>query len=415
MKLPVGTSNSRVGHGCRAIIVSATIVLQLLLAGCVESVVPGYKDTIVERDDLRTTSVDLHERLNVTEAHLTKERQNVSDERARVAELAAALDDIVDSRDAYRTELEAMTVDRNHQRALVTIAQSVTAKKEAEISQLTEEINDKGAQIIRLNENLSVARSERNESRASESEQVRTLRGQLWTASENYKEIQSKYNAALADEFTTITTIEAGNVSWHFTDLRAETQSWTYSIDSYRQYVLVPRSTSTLRLQTNSGKTITVPDPRPYVTPSFFQNVISDLTDERSATSFVREVFNMKKQLVVYNFSLVDDKGYYEYPAETMTDGTGICGDTTILLASLLIAGNDKAHYGMKVSIWIVDLDSTTGTIRTNPESINHALIEVVYADGTKEWIETTSRNFYTYNEISGWRYELPDDGNFNK
>jgi hypothetical protein len=115
--------------------------------------------------------------------------------------------------------------------------------------------------------------------------------------------------------------------------------------------------------------------------------------------------------MVVFNNSLVDKDGLYKYPGETLTEGTGICGDTSILLASMLLAGNSTAHYGFDVLIWLGDLDTNTGQIVTNAQEVNHAFIEVKFSDGNDWFVETTSPSFYKYeNGVYGWSFGFTND-----
>lgn len=108
---------------------------------------------------------------------------------------------------------------------------------------------------------------------------------------------------------------------------------------------------------------------------------------------------NFKNQIVTYGSGLGD---FYRWPAETITEGRGQCGDTTILMASLFKAGENRAHYGLSVYIWYCDANHIT-----EPQEVNHAIVEVRYIDGTSTLIETTSNKFYSYEQIWGWSYEV--------
>jgi hypothetical protein len=71
-------------------------------------------------------------------------------------------------------------------------------------------------------------------------------------------------------------------------------------------------------------------------------------------------------------------------------------------MASLFKAGENRAHYGLSVYIWYCDLDHMT-----NPQTVNHAIVEVKCGDGTDYLIETTSNTFYTHNQIFGWSFQV--------
>ena len=136
-----------------------------------------------------------------------------------------------------------------------------------------------------------------------------------------------------------------------------------------------------------------------YVEPDFFSGVISGLTDGNSAREFVDEVVNLKNQLISYGSGLGDT---YQWSAETLTEGRGKCGDTSILIASLLKAGENEANYGLDVYIWYCDADNIA-----NPQEVNHAIVGVEYSDGSSELIETTTDDYYHIGEIVGWKYEV--------
>lgn len=104
--------------------------------------------------------------------------------------------------------------------------------------------------------------------------------------------------------------------------------------------------TTTVSLSnSNTGETYTEIDLTKYVTPDVISTVISDLTDGRSDYDFVQEVVNIKNQLITYSSGL---KNEYRWAVETLTEGTGNCGDISILMASLLKAGENRENYGLR-------------------------------------------------------------------
>jgi GH24 family phage-related lysozyme (muramidase) len=145
--------------------------------------------------------------------------------------------------------------------------------------------------------------------------------------------------------------------------------------------------------------------------PALFQNNIVDITKGRSDREFVKEVDNIKNQIVVYGEGLGNVP--YKFPVETLTEGKGTCADTTILMASMLTEGNQIASYNFKVYVWYVqlvnrsflsDLQSITG--------INHAIVQVVFSDGHDWSIETTMNSFRTYSQsYAGWQYDVTTIG----
>jgi hypothetical protein len=178
-------------------------------------------------------------------------------------------------------------------------------------------------------------------------------------------------------------------------------------MDTYRSYVSMNKPLQILSLETSTG-TVRTYDVRPYIQPSFFANIISNLIEGRSDKEFVKEVDNIKDELIIYGISL--GEAPYQFPAETLTEGTGRCADTTILMASMLIAGNREANYDFNVYVEYVQLNSN-GTLVSDSNAIvepNHAIIKVVFADGTVWSIETTTNYFYTYTQpYTGWQYNV--------
>jgi hypothetical protein len=198
--------------------------------------------------------------------------------------------------------------------------------------------------------------------------------------------------------------IENGVVYWDFQDTRGNPIEWTMPIDTYKQLI----TTKTLALQLITCPTCDEPKPtriidyRTFVSPQSFEKVISALTDGRTDREFVDEVFNLKKQLVVYQVT----NEQAQWPLETLTEGRGSCRDTAVLMASLLWAGNQHASYGMKLKL--VTLDSNNPT---SPRTLNHELLLIEFADGTKKFLETTLNQDYSElppQEITGYYLDYP-------
>jgi len=243
-----------------------------------------------------------------------------------------------------------------------------------------------------LQQNYTGLQSEYN-SLTSNYNQLQTT---YYNLQNSYNNLQSSYETLYAPS----TLIQNGTIHWRFHKVDGTIAEWTVPIDTYRSYIDWPEPTALLYLSnTNTGETYTVKDLREYVQPDFFANVISGFTDGKTDRQFVQEVVNFKDQIVTYGSGLGD---FYRWPAETITEGRGQCGDTTILMASLLIAGENRGHYGLSVYLWYCDAYHMT-----SPQAVNHAIVEVRYADGTDSLIETTANTFYTYNQIIGWSYQV--------
>ena len=211
-----------------------------------------------------------------------------------------------------------------------------------------------------------------------------------------YEDLQDEYNILL----TPLTSIINRTVYWRFKLLDNNIVSWSLNMGTYLYYISESDPTGTQRLKnTNTGETYTVPDLTEYVTLDVFNKIIPDLTTGNSDKEFVAEVVNIKNQLINYSEGL---GGEYRWPVETLTEGTGNCGDISILVASLLKAGEEYADYGLKVYLWYCD-----GGNITDPQDVNHAIVGVEYSDGDCQLIETTVNIFYSYGQIEGWKFEV--------
>ena len=135
--------------------------------------------------------------------------------------------------------------------------------------------------------------------------------------------------------------------------------------------------------------------------------MIGQLTSGRSDREFVKEVDNIKNQIVVYGKGLGDAP--YKFPAETLTEGRGVCADTTILMASMLVEGIRKGGYSFRV--YVVYVQSVGGVLVSDSWSLteaNHALVQVEFSDGTNWPIETTTNQFFVHSQAYvGWKFEV--------
>ena len=231
--------------------------------------------------------------------------------------------------------------------------------------------------------------------------QYQILYNQYQTLSQEYGQSRQ---GALVPPYASISN---GTIKWVFYDLKRNTITWQMPMDGYRYYVSKEKPVQILPLATSTGS-ITTYDLRPYVQPSFFVNIIPSLTMGRSAAEFVKEVDNVKSQIVTYGKGL--GEAPYQFPAETLTEGRGVCADTTILMVSMLIEGNRQAHYNFNVYVWYVQM-MADGTLVSDSKSItqaNHAIVEVQFSDGTAWTIETTTNYFYAYSQsYTGWQFDV--------
>ena len=225
---------------------------------------------------------------------------------------------------------------------------------------------------------------------------------------DDYNELQDEYDYLEDNCGTTIvnadsnppsTVIKNGTIYWNLYTLDYNIVTWSVPVESYRTYVTYPKPSYPYLYLDNDGETLTTYDIRDYIQPDFFDGVINTLTDGRTATQFVNEVVNLKNQLISYG-SL--ESGEYRWVMETLTEGQGNCGDTTILVTSLLKSGDERMNYGLDVSIWYCDANHMDA-----PQEVNHVIVGVEYPDGDYALIETTSDYYYSYDEVIGWRFEV--------
>jgi len=210
---------------------------------------------------------------------------------------------------------------------------------------------------------------------------------------------QQEYESLLELMKRPHTSIEEGNITWRFTTLDGSLQEWYMSLDAYVSYVkkLKPEEYHILSKDEESFK---VRNMELFVEPEFFSKVINSLTDGNTAKDFVQEVFNLRVQLTVYSEEITETP---QWSGETMTLGTGDCEDFAILMGSLLIAGNEHAHYNMTIRMVYMDADNPT-----DPQTANHALIHITYEDETGEFIDSTSTQVQSpWSEVIGWYFNL--------
>lgn len=228
--------------------------------------------------------------------------------------------------------------------------------------------------------------------------QYQELNQKYYNLSSEYSELKQ---SALTPPYS---HISGGNITWVFRNLNGSLIKWTMPLDTYRNYVRSEKPESLLYFNTKEGMK-TFHDLRPYIQPSFFRNVIDTLTEGKSDKDFVKEVDNVKNQITVYGRGL--GVGPYQFPAETLTEGRGVCSDTTILMASMLVEGNRQANYGFEVYIWYVHLEEHT---LSNEQGLipNHAIVEVKFSESESWCIETTTDQFYTYSQgFRGWQFDV--------
>jgi len=227
---------------------------------------------------------------------------------------------------------------------------------------------------------------------ASSSIQITNLQNQLQNQ-------QQQYESLLELMKRPRTTIEEGNVTWRFTTLDGTMEEWHMPIDAYVYYVNKPKPEE-YHILTTDGQSFQVRNMELFVEPEFFSKVINSLTDGNTDRDFVQEVFNLRVQLTVYSEEITETP---QWSGETMTLGTGDCEDFAILMGSLLMAGNEHAHYNMTVKMVYMDANNPT-----DPQTPNHVLIHTIYEDGNGEFVDSTSTDVQSpWSEVVGWYFDL--------
>jgi hypothetical protein len=244
---------------------------------------------------------------------------------------------------------------------------------------------------------------------SSKVEEYDDLHEDYYLLLDDYNDLQYDYQTlqdtcddntvVFADSNPPSTVIKDGTIYWNFYSRYYSVITWQVPVNTYRSYITSPKPKNDRLYLDLDGETIWTYDLRGYIQPEFFDKVIDTLTNGNTAYEFVREVVNLKNQLISYGGL---ESGEYRWSVETLTEGQGNCGDTSILVASLLKSGEEKMNYGLDISLWYCDVDNMY-----DPQKVNHVIIGVGYSDGSGELIETTSDAYYTYSQVSGWKYEI--------
>jgi hypothetical protein len=266
------------------------------------------------------------------------------------------------------------------------------------------------------------------------------------TLSSNYSLLQANYSllqancSSLQEHYLRLgmytkqppyTVIENGTVTWTFQLLNGNMLSWDMPIETYREYVSKEKN---IKYVTLECRTCSPPgnwlflDLRTFIQPTLFDTITSKLTFGRTDKQFVYETINLKSQLVTYGLA----NEFPKWPIETLTEGRGVCGDTSTLIGSLLVAGNNQAKYGMKIELVYLDLYNVT-----TPKKPNHAIVYIKFKDNSTLYLETAEgaytwsiqvwdewgspRTWFnsnmiayyndSYKNVNGWRYDITNLG----
>ncbi len=182
-------------------------------------------------------------------------------------------------------------------------------------------------------------------------------------------------------------------VEWQvpFETLEASIQRGHEARDSW-----INRTSATVKLRTDDGRTIRITDHRRFVDPEPFRSVIGALYGTApDDETFLRELWHIVTQLSTYTAEVGDVP---RYPLETLLAGGGDCEDTSVLLASLIRAA--------PVS-WDVHLVYVDSNNLGQPQEANHVIVHV--DTGMRRYhIETTTDwAMEPYTSVEGWYLEV--------
>jgi hypothetical protein len=155
-----------------------------------------------------------------------------------------------------------------------------------------------------------------------------------------------------------------------------------------------------LTFKTSSGELFYVMDYQPFIDPQPFETVITDIYYQSASDyDFIQEVWYIVAQLSDYSNELEETP---RFPLETFLAGGGDCEDTSILLASMLMAAPVD---------WDIELVYMDAYYPLDPIEVNHVIVYVNTGADTRYYIETTSDtggDMLPYSEgVKGWYLQL--------
>jgi hypothetical protein len=193
------------------------------------------------------------------------------------------------------------------------------------------------------------------------------------------------------------TLIRNNTIYFKFKDLDENIISWNISFESsYKNYILNKLRLITYKYIEINGEVWAILDINPFVKTDIFEELVIDLVQGKTDKEFVHEVINLKNQMISYGLFWEDN---CRWPIETLLEGIGDCEDTSVLIASILEAGNKIGNYGMIISFMACDINNIT-----DPVYPNHVIVDVEFNDGSSYLIEPTGYTFLTYNKVVGWK-----------
>lgn len=140
-----------------------------------------------------------------------------------------------------------------------------------------------------------------------------------------------------------------------------------------------------------------VVDDRDFVDVTPFTTLMADLYySSPDDYTFIKEVWNIVAQLTAYTSEIQETP---RFPMETLLSGGGDCEDHAILFASMILASPTP---------WEVKFIYMDGDHPTQPETMNHVIVQVVTANGPYLVEATSKYSMDPYDEgVYGWAYSI--------
>jgi hypothetical protein len=176
---------------------------------------------------------------------------------------------------------------------------------------------------------------------------------------------------------------------------------WTIPVTSYENAVKAD-GYPTIKVQLETGETLTVGDFRPFVRTTFsgvIDNVYDNVYDKfENPNAFVFEIWYMVSQLTIYSLDIGEDP---RYATETLVRGGGDCEDTVIFIADMIRSSSHTKDWKLQ----LVYFDSENPT---NPQQLNHVALLIDDGDTAPYIIETTAKTIdgftmWSTTPIVGW------------
>lgn len=282
------------------------------------------------------------------------------------------------------------------------------------------------------------------------SDQYTSLAGQYESLNSEYAALQGQYNTlnsdytALAGNYETLSS-EHASLENSYNELLA---SYNYTVDSYsafREVAIAPPYIYTrerkvhLVFQKTDGSLIhwTIPsewleyhlrlgdeqrdhlaydltlynditdetyhvvDDRKFIDETPFTELMEDMYRQSpNDYAFIKEVWNIVAQLTAYTDEIDETP---RFPMETLLSGGGDCEDHAILFASMILAAPTS---------WEVKFIYMDGDHPTEPQDVNHVIVQVITPDGPILVEATSQYSINPYGDsVTGWDYLISRTG----